>query len=474
MRSSRTISLFAEGSDLGQRPTSFLVSTTVHGLAIGIVWFGIAYTPRIARVEAHHYMVRELDLNMPDMRPPIQKDKIAYPGRNSASNSSSAAGNSSRQPPALREVAQAKPGPQTLIEADVPHPITLPDEIPVPQVMIWSPSKVQVKTIVPPLPQKPTAADAKPTVDRPNQELTVADVSISSTFTPSPKSIVAPSTTTPVAIHQPQQVQQPPVATSQPTAQPTPAAIVSLSDLRTKGSTALPPVSESVPSSAQGSLVSGKPQDVPAPGSGNAAAKPGQSGQGQAQLAKSSDSGAAQAAAKPDASHPGSGTDSASDQEGEPGTTRIALPKDGRFGVVVVGNSLQDQFPEIESVWNGRLAYTAYLHVGLSKSWILQYSIPRADDAAAGGTIAHLEAPWPYNIVRPNLAPGSVDADALMIHGFVNQAGRFETLTVVFPQPFPQTQFILSALQKWQFRPATQDGQTARVEVLIIIPAEYE
>jgi hypothetical protein len=221
-------------------------------------------------------------------------------------------------------------------------------------------------------------------------------------------------------------------------------------------------------------LTSGKPQDVPAPGSGNAAAKPGQSGQGPSPVAKGSDSSPTQASAKPDASHPGSGTDSASDQEGGPGTTRIALPKDGRFGVVVVGNSLQDQFPEIESVWNGRLAYTAYLHVGLSKSWILQYSIPRPDDAAAGGTIAHLEAPWPYNIVRPNLAPDSVDADALMIHGFVNQSGRFETLTVVFPQAFPQAQFILAALQKWQFRPATQDGQNARVEVLIIIPAEYE
>jgi hypothetical protein len=47
-------------------------------------------------------------------------------------------------------------------------------------------------------------------------------------------------------------------------------------------------------------------------------------------------------------------------------------------------------------------------------------------------------------------------------------------LTVVFPQPFPQSQFILTALQQWQFRPATEDGKNARVEVLLIIPAEYE
>ncbi len=204
-----------------------------------------------------------------------------------------------------------------------------------------------------------------------------------------------------------------------------------------------------------------------APGSGNPAAKPSQSGQGPSD--KSNDSGATQTAGNPTASHPGNGTDSASNQDGEPGTTHITLPKDGRFGVVVVGNSLQEQFPEIAEVWNGRLAYTAYLHVGLSKSWILQYSIPRSDDAAASGTIAHLEAPWPYNIVRPNLAPGSVDADALMIHGFVDPSGRFEMLSVVFPQSFAQAQFILSALQRWQFRPATEDGKNARVEVLLII-----
>jgi hypothetical protein len=476
IKSSHTISLFAEGSDLRQRPTSFVASTFVHGFAIAIVWFTVAYTPRIARVETHHYTVRELNLIMPDEQQRTEKSKVAYPGPTSASKAPSPASNSMPQPPALREVAQTRLGPQTIIQADVPHPITLPDVIPLPQVMIWSPSKVQVKTIVPPLPQKPTTADVKPTVDRPNQELKVADVSISSTFTPSAKSIVTPSTTTPIAIREQPQVQAPPTTISQVAAQPTPAAILSLSDLRTKnGPATLPPVSESAASNSQGTLTTGKPQDKPAPGTGSAAAKSGQPGQGQDQSAKGSDSGPAQAAAgRADVPHPGGGTDSASDQEGEPGTTRIALPKDGRFGVVVVGNSLQEQFPEIAEVWNGRLAYTAYLHVGLSKSWILQYSVPRPDDAAAGGTIAHLEAPWPYNIVRPNLAPGSVDADALMIHGFVNQSGRFETLTVVFPQPFSQSQFILSALQRWQFRPATQDGQNARVEVLIIIPAEYE
>ena len=32
------------------------------------------------------------------------------------------------------------------------------------------------------------------------------------------------------------------------------------------------------------------------------------------------------------------------------------------------------------------------LHVGLAKSWILQYSLPRDADASAGGTVARLDS----------------------------------------------------------------------------------
>ena len=75
---------------------------------------------------------------------------------------------------------------------------------------------------------------------------------------------------------------------------------------------------------------------------------------------------------------------------------------------------------------------------------------------------------------QPGSGPGPVEADTIMVHGFVNQAGRFEALNIVFPPQLPQAQFVLSALQQWQFRPATQNGQAARVEVLLIIPEEME
>jgi hypothetical protein len=76
--------------------------------------------------------------------------------------------------------------------------------------------------------------------------------------------------------------------------------------------------------------------------------------------------------------------------------------------------------------------------------------------------------------VRPNLAPGEWNADALMVHGFLNQAGRFEALAIVFPPDFPEAKFVLDALAQWQFRAATQNGQNVKVEVLLIVPEEDE
>jgi hypothetical protein len=112
--------------------------------------------------------------------------------------------------------------------------------------------------------------------------------------------------------------------------------------------------------------------------------------------------------------------------------------------------------------------------VGLAKSWILQYTRPRAADDAGTGIVARLDAPWPYEIVRPDLAPEDIDSDALMVHGFIDSSGRFDSLHIVFPQDFPRSEFVLKSLAQWQFRPAQQNGQAVRVEVLLVIPSAEE
>lgn len=500
MMASQTITLFTRQTDIGPRPTSFAASILLHGMTVALVLFGLAYKPPVTKVIMEHYSIRELDLHLDEQQMRAVRNLIPYPAAHAGPRALASAGRTSPSPPMPRPITQAKLGPQTLIQPDLPKPIVLPEQVPLPQVVIWSPSHTLVRKVVPPLPEKATAANVKPSIERPNEEINLADVNVSSSFHPSAKSVVPPSTTSPVAVPVPQQVQLPPVTVSQPSAQPTPAAIVSLSDLRMKnGTVALPPASESAMSTTPGELTPDRMQAFspsaktipvsnsgegsgqastgkatsPAPGSGQGStgkANAAAAGSGQGVEGKPTGSSPAVAAGQPNASTSAPGSQQGSDQNGQLTSTQLTLPKDGRFGAVVVGDSLSDEYPEVDGVWGGRLAYTVYLHVGLARNWIMQFALPRNTDAQNGGSVVGLDAPWPYSIVRPNLNTTSVDADAIMIHGFINQSGHFETLNLILPPAFPQAQFVLAALSKWQFRPAMQGGQSTRVEVLIIIP----
>ena len=474
MRSSRTVTLFTESPDFSQRPTSFLFSILFHCVAIALVSFAVMYSPRLdTRASAERFTVRSLDLETPQQR--MQRSargKVRYPGPQPGRHAAPPGPKPSDHAPSLRQVAKGRTGPQTLVQPDVRPEPKLTQEIPIPTVLIWTPQRTPVKVIVAPQPEKPTAANVAPSLDLPNEEVNLADVSISTKPVPAPKLAVQPSTTSPISVQTPQTVQLPPATVSQPTTQPTPTSVMSLSDLRMdQGRVELPPVNESAAANSPGTLEPGKTDDSSTAGNSNPNAR-ASSGQSAADAAEPP--GQDGPAAKQDGqeSSPPQGTENGNGKGSQPASTRITLPKDGDFGAVVVGDTLEDQFPELGGVWRGRLAYTVYLHVGLARSWILQYSLPLSDEAAAAGSVAHLEAPWPFNIVRPNLAPGEVEADTILVHGFVNLAGRFEQLSVVFPSQFPQEQFILKSLQQWQFRPAAQDGQIARVEVLLIIPEE--
>ncbi len=469
MMPSRDILLFASAPPPSRGSASFVGSILIHALAAAVLWFSLGYKPPVTRIVHEHYTVRQVDLHMP---PPQAAGRIPYPKLHRAK--AAAASHAQAAPPAARPVTQARLDKQTLIQPDIPKFVTLPQPIPVPQVVLWAPSKTPVKNIVPPTPEQPTAADVTPSFERPNQELNLSDVNIASSNLPSIKLQLAPSTTSPVSTHNPSPVQLPPASASQPTAQPTPAAVLSLSDIRLEDGTAvLPPVNESQASDAQGALTTGHAQNSSAQ-NGNGAPDSKSNGASQNPDVAANQPDSSPATANPGAASDNSGPGASADAAPQHSSTPLALPKDGHFGAVVVGDALEQAFPELAGAWSGRVAYTAYLHVGLAKSWIMQYSLPRDVEAAAGGTVSRLEAPWPYNIVRPNLAPDSIDADALMIRGFVNQSGRFEELSIAFPQSFSGAQFVITALQQWQFRPATQDGQPVKVEVMIIIPEVLE
>jgi hypothetical protein len=297
-----------------------------------------------------------------------------------------------------------------------------------------------------------------------------------STIFPTETPVVPASTTAPLVVRGPEPVKQVPQTASQPIEQPTPARVMSISDLQTQGPVLIPLANQTSQTASTQSLAPRPPEKSSGEGNGNPASKQNGIGAGQSagEQGGKAAPGGGPVAQKGGSTAPSQGSDVGSGLGNEPSVTRITLPKDGQFGVVVVGSSLAEQYPETVEIWKSRLVYTVYLHVGLGKSWILQYSVPRTEEAAAAGSITRPEAPWPYDMVRPHLAPGDFNSDAILVHGFINPAGRFEQLAVVFPLEFAQPKFLLSALQQWQFRPARQNGLVTPVEVLLIIPEETE
>ncbi len=478
MGSSPTITLFSVQMEERRRLSSIVLSVVVHIATIVLITLGLMYQASLPRpILPPRYTVRQLDLETPRDVLRASRKALHFPGAKRKTSTASPGGKPVVHPPVLRQVAHAPRAPQTLVQPDVKKPVVLKQKIPVPAVAIWTPEKIQVKKIVAPLPQPPVTMDVTPSLEAPNEAINVDSVAIAPTRFNLQKLNLAATTTTPIVMRDFNKKSVIPATAWQRSSQPSPASVVSMSDLAMmKGTALLPPVNESGSHVSPGLLVAGPSKDNSTGGKGN------KTGAG-------SGSGSGTNAGKNGGLHEGSGSLSAENgqsgrlqnvQGSETGSVagtmlsvnRIQLPEGGQFGAVVVGDSLGGEFPEAGAVWKGRVAYTVYLHVGLERSWILQYALPRAADAHSAGHVAHLEAPWPYNIVRPNLPPGSINSDALLVHGYVNRSGRFEALSIAFPPDFPQAKFVLKSLEQWQFRPATENGQVAKVEVLLIIPAD--
>ncbi|MGA3047603.1 MAG: hypothetical protein ABSD67_13305 [Terracidiphilus sp.] len=463
MKSSQLISLFNDRADVSQGSGSIIVSVFLHGAVIGVVAYVVLYGPQIRqRTIADRLTVRHLNLDMPDpVKAYSEMNGKFYPGPHPSPHKAAPAGKPADEPAELQEITPAVKSLQTLMQPKAPQ---LPKDTPLPTVVLLTPETVPTKAIVAPKPTPPTIALAPPKLDLPNKETTLADIRLSATDLAQSKIPLVPSTTSPVVVRGPDLPQKAPQTVTNSTADPTSTTVVSLSDVQMKqGTVVLPPANMSASSNSQGTLADGKgqSQDDSQSTMHNVDGKGGTTtGHG---IGDSKDK-----ANGDKAGINGSG------QGGHGSPAHIVLPKTGVFGSVVVGDSLKEKYPEIGPLWTGRLAYTVYLHVGLTKSWILQYSLPRAADAAAAGFNDRLNAPWPYNIVRPANGAGELDADALMIHGYVNKAGRFENLTILLPPDYAEAELMLESLRQWEFRPASQNGQSVRVEILLIIPEEEQ
>lgn len=478
--SSQPISLFSNQQPDSQRPLSFAFSFLVHAAVIGLIVFGVLFTPRIReRPLGPRMLVREVHLNEPEaqMRRASGSGEY-YPNLDNAKNPSSTAAKA-QSASSRPKLPTRLPAQQTIVQPDIDVNKLLSQKIPVPAMLLWSANRPKIKTITPPKPQQLNATSVIPRVERPNTATNLSDIAISPTAFSSNRQIHMPSTTTPIILPGPHPVD---VLNETSSVQIDPASagqIASISNLAMRqGVVTLPPVNQVAPGNGgAGPAAEGNGNLQQGDKSGNNGDKiqgNANEHQGNAQGAGGGKSaGAGAQAGKGAGTSPGqggrqSGGHGFGDEDGQP-PVPISHPKDGQFGVVVVGNSALEDYPQTTPYWSGRIVYTVFLHVGLAKNWILQYSIPRKADANAGGN-SHIVAPWPYYILRPNIEPGEVNADAMIVHGFITSNGRFESLHIVFPDDVGRSQALLNQIAQWQFRPATDNGQPARVEILLIIP----
>jgi hypothetical protein len=474
LSSSRLISLFSGEPEPKRTPTPFSVSILVHCLAFSGALLTLKLTPAIEQPHpATRYTVRILKLHTtyPQLQAPVTSGAAHSDGKPAVHVAQ--AGGHPAAPAMLRHPVENKLASLTLLQPDAPPNTQLPLNTPIPLVVLSAPIQTPTPKIVPPMPQK-TQANAQPVLKLPNFEARVADLKLSSSASVSDTLPIQPSTTTPIAMRSTAIVKIPQTASSAAAAA-TPTTVVAISDVvMTQGTVALPLANETASVQLPGPTVVGREKETAKDGSGLDTGKVQGAGSGDSpgkQMASNS-GGNGISGEGGQLSGAQSGT-SAGDVPGDqPAVTRIVLPEDGSYGVVVVGSSVAREYPESVATWANRLAYTVYLHVGAAKNWILQYALPPVVEAA--GRTTRPEAPWPYVIVRPNLASGDVNADAILVHGIVNTNGRFEHLAIAFPLDFPQAKFVLDALQQWQFRPASQDGHLAAVEVLLIIPDTWD
>ena len=475
MSGSSIITLFAPPPPAARwRTSAFIVSPLLHLIAfVLILIISIKEAPpRNQLALSRTYIVRLLNLHT--IQPPRRsvKDNTPRPAEHATRHLAAQGG--IPEPPSILQ--DQPPSRTTLIQPDAPK-VQLSQEIPLPTVVIWTPG-VQKNINPPPLPPLPVPL-VHPSIELPNTEQAVSDLNISATPFQTVAPMPLPSTVAPLALHGQAPAGQLPQTAAPRSGAVSGARVLSLSDLQMpEGTVVIPLANQAAGGSTTGILLPGIPQGTAPAGNGKAATdKEGGSaknGQGDAGNQVADAGGSGNHRGSDDGSPAGSDASSGdgSGSAATPTTTTITQPKNGRFEVVVVGTSVADEYPEAAKVWSGRLAYTVYLHVGVSKNWILQYSLPAADQASIAGDAPRLSAPWPYVILRPNLV--APNTDGVMVHGLLNTAGKLEKLALVFPAEFADAKFILDSLRQWQFRPAMQSGQATAVEILLIIPTDTD
>lgn len=331
---------------------------------------------------------------------------------------------------------------------DVPPDIRLKQEVPVPAALVWGPPLPRPERFISPkeISDPVQSLPAPPRLNL-NQEIKLAELNMPDiALTSMPALPVLPSASAPVPISGPQQGNQLPQSTLSDSEAVAAGNVISLpqNPLRAQNLVVVPPANQIAVADFDAAL---SHSGLGSQSAGDAQPHVASAEQGDL-------TGHPQAQTVPN--------DATS-------LTRITLPKDGKFGVVVMGSQASDLYPDSAGLLNGKVVYTVYLHVGLHKNWILEYCLPQASQL----DVTAVDAPWPFLILRPDRL-NILDLDYVIVRGDINSNGRFERLALVYPSDLAEEEHLLGALRQWSFRPARRDGEAIAVEAVLIIPRQGE
>ena len=493
--SSSIRTLFTEQKVARAGSPSMLASIVAHFLTIGLLLVLVKVgVPHVVNVPPQELsVVRVLTYRAPREIASAGTRSLRRQGHNA--HALTAPGGAPRpKRRVLPHHPKIKTGKQTILQAHA-NKVAPPKHAVIPTVLLTAAHPKITHNIYTPKPHHNPAAPTPRMLTLPNAETHVADIMLSSTSFTTPDLVLPPSTTVPYKLNHPDLNAKIVETTSPSKHTPTPTRLLALSDLEMVVGSIVIPQSQNViqDTKAKGPAAPGDEDKTPGNGAGMknglsilraALADSGTNGQPNVKLANSSNKNSSQGTLASASAHNGSkrgnkglatdmGTLNAQ-AKAENGAgnkisfTHLSKSKAGQFGAVLMGDSPEQAFPETADLWSGRNAYTVYINVGTTTSWILQFSLPKS--APPAELQGKLNAPYPFDMLRPNFAQSELNADDLLVHGFINAKGRLENLTVEFPPDFALAKQVLKALYKWEFRPATLNGTPTSVEVLLIIP----
>jgi hypothetical protein len=142
----------------------------------------------------------------------------------------------------------------------------------------------------------------------------------------------------------------------------------------------------------------------------------------------------------------------------------------GKYDVVVMSSPGASPYPGAEDLLSCHTVYTVYVRVAEGRDWVLQFCLKDSDQTILDSTAALIDPPYVMHAVHRDLTLAP-EVEYMVIHGIINEQGRFEKLEIVGERPStPDPEILVRTLAQWEFRPAHLDGAAVPVDTLLIVP----